>query len=409
MEKEKQTREQAENQLAEDMSLFFETTSIPVCCFQDKNLIRKISHPVQDFNLPLLLFDGLPDTLPDVWYSYTPEYLYFGGLRLQKTDRILLIGPSMLFECTKKQAENVCRQLGRKSTDLTAIQNYFTQIGPHTAVSLQAGLKLLCRLSGQNIPEEIPLLSFSWRVPYSLDLTPLPDPENPEDENREKVLLSCVTSGNLYALNRLINEHMLNVATVRQLPLTAMRSFILGANMVASRAAMSAGVSYDIANAISGQYLERILQSRDAAELSHLFYQFFQDYTAQVSKLHELPSDSPVVRFVQQYTISHLEEKITPHSLAEELHMSCSYLCTHFKQETGMTISAYVQQEKVREAKRLLKGSSYSIVEISEALAFSSQSYFCAVFKKITGMTPESYRSSPSILTPQEVSLPPRG
>ena len=74
-----------------------------------------------------------------------------------------------------------------------------------------------------------------------------------------------------------------------------------------------------------------------------------------------------------------------------------------------MTISAYVQQEKVREAKRLLKGSSYSIVEISEALAFSSQSYFCAVFKKITGMTPESYRSSPSILTPQEVSLPPRG
>lgn len=89
--------------------------------------------------------------------------------------------------------------------------------------------------------------------------------------------------------------------------------------------------------------------------------------------------------------------------------MSCSYLCTHFKQETGMTISAYVQQEKVREAKRLLKGSSYSIVEISEALAFSSQSYFCAVFKKITGMTPESYRSSPSILTPQEVSLPPRG
>ena len=97
MEKENQTREQTENQLAEDMSLFFETTGIPVCCFQGKNLIRKISHPVQDFNLPLLLFDGLPDTLPDVWYSYTPEYLYFGGLRLRKNKRILLIGPPMLF------------------------------------------------------------------------------------------------------------------------------------------------------------------------------------------------------------------------------------------------------------------------------------------------------------------------
>ena len=58
MEKEKQMREQTENQLAGDMSLFFETTGIPVCCFQDKNLIRKISHPVQDFNLPLRIPDG---------------------------------------------------------------------------------------------------------------------------------------------------------------------------------------------------------------------------------------------------------------------------------------------------------------------------------------------------------------
>ena len=81
--------------------------------------------------------------------------------------------------------------------------------------------------------------------------------------------------------------------------------------------------------------------------------------------------------------------------------MNCSYLCTRFKNETGMTISTYVQKEKIKEAKRLLKGSKYTVAQISDALAFSFDSYFCAVFKKITGMTPESYRSSPPILTLQ--------
>ena len=33
--------------------------------------------------------------------------------------------------------------------------------------------------------------------------------------------------------------------------------------------------------------------------------------------------------------------------------MNCSYLCTRFKNETGMTISTYVQKEKIKEAKRL--------------------------------------------------------
>ena len=67
--------------------------------------------------------------------------------------------------------------------------------------------------------------------------------------------------------------------------------------------------------------------------------------------------------------------------------MNCSYLCTRFKNETGMTISTYVQKEKIKDSK-------YTVAQISDALAFSSDSYFCAVFKKITGMTPESYRSS---------------
>ena len=43
---------------------------------------------------------------------------------------------------------------------------------------------------------------------------------------------------------------------------------------------------------------------------------------------------------------------------------------TRFKNETGMTISTYVQKEKIKEAKRLLKGSKYTVAQISDALLF---------------------------------------
>lgn len=386
--------------LPETLELFYRASRLPVCCFSGNALTLKYSHPVQDFNLPLLLFDSLEGPFPDLWYSFTPEYLYFGGIRLPQDsrDRMLLIGPTLLFECSHRQAEALCSRLGRRHRDLPAIQNYFTQTCPHEVESLLANLRLLCRLLDLPSAEEIPLLPFDWKIPYPVSLPDTPESDGNEEmvKNLEETLISCVSSGNLNILNRLISENLLHTSTTLSLNTTSMRGYILGANMLASRTAIDAGVSYELGNVLSGQYIEQILKARDASELSHLFFRLFQDYTAQVARAHTLPSDSPIVRQVQQYTIAHPDEKITPHLLAEHFHISCSYLCSHFKQETGMTISSFVQKEKIREAKRLLAGSQYAVAEISASLGFSSESYFCAVFKKETGMTPVSYRQSGS-------------
>jgi AraC-like DNA-binding protein len=74
--------------------------------------------------------------------------------------------------------------------------------------------------------------------------------------------------------------------------------------------------------------------------------------------------------------------------------MNCSYLCNHFKKETGKTITEYINELKVRESKRLLKNSKLSLIEISTRLGFSSQSYFHIVFKKHTGITPQEFRKT---------------
>lgn len=383
------------NQIKKQCELFFNASMLPVCCFEDKNLLFLLRHPIQDYNLPLLLFDSLSQPLPQIWYSFTPEFIYFGGLKLPSTPYTLLLGPVLLSECSAAQASAICLRLGRKKSDFADIQRYFRASGARPAPNFLASLRLLSQLFGSKDPTDIPLLPFSWNLPYpSSYSSPQLDRTEEQALDLENYLLSCVRTGNLAALNQYMSKIIDGPKLHQGINLTSMRSYILGANLLASRTARLSGVDYALLNNIAGKYIEQILQARTTTDLTLLFFRCFQEYTSLVARLYELPSSSPIVRFIHQYITTHYSEKITPHSLAEQLHLNVSYLCTHFKKETGLTISSYVQREKIREAKRLLAGTKDSVAQISAFLGFSSQSYFCAIFKKITGRTPESYRLS---------------
>ena len=98
------------------------------------------------------------------------------------------------------------------------------------------------------------------------------------------------------------------------------------------------------------------------------------------------------VRSITSYVREHLTEEINIDNMADELFISRSYLSSKFKKETGITLSQYIQEQRIKKAQELLKGSNKSILEISTILGFSSQGYFQNVFKKIVGMTPREYR-----------------
>lgn len=48
----------------------------------------------------------------------------------------------------------------------------------------------------------------------------------------------------------------------------------------------------------------------------------------------------------------------------------------------NQSVKSYIQTQKISVAKNMLLESDYSLLEISETLAFSSQSYFTKIFKK---------------------------
>lgn len=384
----------------QELTLYFNASGIPLTCFLNGTITKKYGHNLQDYNLPLLLSASLPADLPEIWYTYTPESIYFCGILLPASSSVsremILLGPVLLSACAQRQAEDICRRLGQPLKEWSTLQRYFNRTGACDFLRLMGNLRLLCHQLHINCPKEIPHVPFQWKIPYQITnpLTPVELPTESEMEE-EKTVLDCIRTGNLTEANRMLSEHILplNIAN----PLYQKRAYNLGFNMIAFHTAYHAGVDYDLLYNTRNEYIDRIMLAKTDGELAYLFSQCFREYTSYVAAVNALISDAPIVKKIHQYIQKHFDQKITPSTLAETLHMDVYYLCHSFKKETGITIGDYVQQQKIEEAKRLLKGSRLSIAEISEALAFSSQSYFSAIFKKITGMTPASYRKSENL------------
>ena len=93
------------------------------------------------------------------------------------------------------------------------------------------------------------------------------------------------------------------------------------------------------------------------------------------------------------YISQHLHKDLTVAEICCYCGVSESYLRVRFKHDIGKSIVEYVTEQKIEEAKMLLKYTNYSLLEISEYLSFSSQSYFTTVFRKNCGQTPTEYRN----------------
>ena len=95
-----------------------------------------------------------------------------------------------------------------------------------------------------------------------------------------------------------------------------------------------------------------------------------------------------------KYISEHYTEKILLDNICFLFGTNKTTLCQTFKEEYGITILGYIDQLKIKDAKKLLLAQKLSITQISEKLGFSSIHYFCRHFKKHTGMSPSEYAQS---------------
>ncbi|WP_217594708.1 response regulator [Cohnella sp. GbtcB17] len=114
--------------------------------------------------------------------------------------------------------------------------------------------------------------------------------------------------------------------------------------------------------------------------------------------LFEMKSDeseqqsNEVIRKVQDYIKENLEGDLSLTRLAEAVYLSPSYLSKLYKQETGISLTDYIVDNRIQKAKELLLGSEQKIHKIGRSVGFESAAYFARCFKKMTGQTPQEFR-----------------
>ena len=95
------------------------------------------------------------------------------------------------------------------------------------------------------------------------------------------------------------------------------------------------------------------------------------------------------------YINNHYFETLTLETVSAKYYLSSCYFSRTFREMTGFHFVEYLNNVRIKEAKKLLLNSSLSINEIAAATGFNSNTHFGRVFKQITGCSPSSYKSSP--------------
>ncbi len=86
------------------------------------------------------------------------------------------------------------------------------------------------------------------------------------------------------------------------------------------------------------------------------------------------------------------DETLSIQKVANQLHISSSYLSMIFKKETGDTFLKFLVRVRLEAAVELLKGS-YKTAEIAERVGYPDISYFSYFFKKNYGLSPREFRN----------------
>lgn len=95
---------------------------------------------------------------------------------------------------------------------------------------------------------------------------------------------------------------------------------------------------------------------------------------------------------ILNYIDTNINEQIDFSALAKRYHYSYDRFRHLFVAHFGLSPYAYLTNQRITHAKRLLKNSNSSITDIAFDCGFNSSSQFTNIFKKYVGCTPKEYK-----------------
>ena len=126
-------------------------------------------------------------------------------------------------------------------------------------------------------------------------------------------------------------------------------------------------------------------------KVGDIMYHYLAEHPEEQNNSHNRAEE-----YFKQFTHllgEHFREERSVGFYARQLCITPKHLTTLIKRISGQSVSEWIDNYVILEAKTLLKYSTMSIQEIAYYLNFPNQSFFGSYFKRNTGMSPSQYKA----------------
>lgn len=236
---------------------------------------------------------------------------------------------------------------------------------------------------------------ISTQKEYTLDSTPLLSFRLIEERYQlEEELLKEIASGNFNKAQLLLQKFLQHRITPRYKdPLRDIKNLTIVLNTMYRKAVQNSHVHPIHIDELSRRFAIQIESCLSIKEIHDLIVTMTRKYCMLVQN-YSLQGYSPLIRKVINYIDGNLSETFSLKHLSDMFSVNSSYLSTLFKKEMGLTVTDYINQQKIRYAVMLLNRTDSQIQNIASQVGINDVNYFIKLFKKINGMTPGEYRDS---------------
>lgn len=130
-------------------------------------------------------------------------------------------------------------------------------------------------------------------------------------------------------------------------------------------------------------------------DLANVFIGIFaEQYAEQKERMQQDKTRSALIAYQFKHLLSeNFKTTKSPSQYAQLLNYSPSHLNESVKKVTGFSVSYWIHQQIILEAKRLLYYTDMTVKEIAFFLNYEDHTYFSRLFSKIEGLSPGAFRS----------------
>ncbi len=209
--------------------------------------------------------------------------------------------------------------------------------------------------------------------------------------DKQDEIIQKVKLGDTSGAREILNEFLGSIFLESGMNFEVIKVRIIELIVIISRAAIEAGVGADELLGLNYSYLTDLSKVTDLEELLFKVTRVLENFIAKVAMSK---GKKRKVRFerMREFVERNFTGRITARDIARASGLSLSRALHLFRQETGMSLTGYVNKLKLDYGKYLLLNSDISLAELAAELGYCDQSHFTKNFKKREKITPSHFR-----------------